>query len=193
MASLEAPPPPPGGSPPSPWRKSRAKQILHDDIRSGHTKLFQGPTAIYKSRTIFQKYKKENFVSNYYTLRKALQNRADAAEAAVAAYTKDKPLLVAARDKKGFYYPNSALQKQLRLDVKNGLTDGRTPSDVRSTRHIYRPKHIQLAQFSDFLSFERRRFKKMQQMEAFHDRMEFINTRIETEKDKATSSNDASN
>ena len=163
--------------PPTPWGKSSAKKQLHDDIVSGETKKFKGPQQIFMSRDLYQRYPYPNFRSNYYGLRKAIKKRMDLKAKASAAYIHDKPLVEKKR-KEGFYYPGSAVQKQLRYDVQHNFTDGKTPEEVFFGRDVYKGSKLDLNKFGNHLSYERKRHERMMNEEDYQERMRFINARI---------------
>lgn len=166
--------------PPTPWAKSTAKKLLHDDIVTERTKQFRGPTGIYNSRPEYQKYRLSNFSSNYYSLRKAIQGRIQVKKKAEAAFQHDK-LLIKDRRANKFYYPGSLVEKQLRSDVQRGYTNGKTPSEVFGSRRIFRNSHhLSLTRFSNFLSFERHRHHRLLHEKDYQERMRFINARIDT-------------
>ena len=174
--------------PPTPWGKSRAKQVLQDDILSGEVNKFRGPTGIYKSRTIYQKYKFTNFSNNYYTLRKTLGARVKAAAAAKHAFENDAPVLQARRNRIGtFHYNGSDIQKQLRSDVRHGRTRGLTPSQVYWSRRVYwKDNRLPLEKFSNHLWHERRRHERGLHSEAYHDRMQFVTAPINVDDNNKT-------
>lgn len=165
--------------PPSPWKKSKAKKILYDDIMSGRTALLSGPTAVYHSRPEFERYKQTNFVQNYRTLRKAIQTRRVASNAGRQAFAHDYPIILERRNQSGqFFYNGSTLERQLRHDVQRGLTDGKKPTAVRNMRQVYQNQNVSHKQFVDFLWHERRRHQRNLQNSEYRERMRFINARI---------------
>ena len=175
--------------PPTPWAKSKAKKLLHDDIASGETKKFRGPTGIFQSRKEFQRCKFGNFSSNCCSLRKAIEGRLLLKSKACDAFQHDKPIVVASRGH-SFCHPGSNLEKQLRCDVQKGCTDGVSPADLVAGRHIFRNCGLTVPQFSNFLSFERRRHQRMLNEEDCQERMRFINARIRTEDDNEDDNED---
>jgi len=60
-------------NPPTPWRKSRAKKLLFEEICNGVTENFSGPSAIWRSNALYKRYKLTNFCNNYRTLKKAIE------------------------------------------------------------------------------------------------------------------------
>ena len=167
-------------TPPSPWRNSKAKKLLHADIVSGRTDKFKGPTGIWNSRPEYKLYDKKNFSSNYYSLRKTVISKVEGAKKGRDALARDTSLLAAHRRERGvFYYPGSAIQQQLRKDVQLGLTDGKTPAEVRASKAIYRqPGGPDLEQFANHLSYERRRRERSTNTAEFQERMQFITAQI---------------
>lgn len=165
------------GPPPSPWRTSKAKKLLHDDIISGRTLNYSGPTAVYNSRREFQRYKKSNFTNNYYTLRKAIESRQKGAAAGRAALNHDIGHIVARRNREGyFHYNGSDVETQLRSDVQRGLTNGKKPAQVRNSRRLY--QQLELSLFANHLSAERRRHQRRMNSDDYRERMRFVNATI---------------
>lgn len=165
-------------APPSPWRNSKAKKLLHDDIVAGRTKNM-GPTAVFKSRPEFGRYKKENFMSNYYTLRKAVARRIMVASKGQQAFNRDAAVIANRRNESGtFFYCGSDLQKQLRYDVESGLTRGKTPSQVRASQIVYQNPGMPLQKFANHLAYERKRVERRSNQGDFRERMDFITARI---------------
>ena len=178
-------PPPP---PPTPWEHSTAKRMLHDDIVNGETKKYRGPTGIYYSRTIYQRYPFKNFSSNYYSLRKAINGRLELKEKARAAYQHDHALVENARSAK-FYYPGSLVEKQLRFDVQKGFTKGKTASEVLGSRKVFEESGLSRETFSNCLSAERRRHERMLNDKDYRERMRFINARIDPDGNNGSNNN----
>ena len=176
--------------PPPPWRNSEAKKQLIADIISGETDKYSGPSAVYLSRPIYQLYIKQNFLSNYYSLRQKHATRKLVAAKARQATNHDTKLINAYRIKQGtFHYNGSDLQKQLRKDVREGLTNGKTPKQVRNSRPtVYnKPGQLTLQQFANHLWHERRRLDKNKQADNYHERMEFIPAKIKPTNQAASS------
>ena len=164
--------------PPSPWRNSRAKTLLQQDILSGRAKTFKGPSALYQSRPEYKRYKKANFINNFYSLRKSLESMNTVAAAGLQAFRNDVGRL--AQNRVGFHFNGSALQRQLRRDVVEGLTANKTPSEVRESRALYKDAPITLQQFRNYLWQERRRVERRSQSAQFRERMQFITGQIDT-------------
>lgn len=141
--------------------------------------MFRGPTGIFNSRPEYQKYKIENFSSNYYSLQKVIKRRVQMKNKARAAFEHDRSL-VDNNHGNSFYYPGSLVEKQLRRDVQQGFTDGKTPSEVFAGRRVFVESELPLQKFSNFLSYERRRHHRMLHEEAYQQRMRFINARIDS-------------
>ena len=136
---------PPYDDPPSPWRQSRAKKALYHDMVTGVTARYSGPTQVFFSRLIYQRYNKENFCSNYRALKRATDQCVGAAAAARAALDHDLPILIARRQ--GQVWRGSAAQIQLQRDVIAGRMDGKTPRQVfyANNRAIYRQNGMTLS------------------------------------------------
>ena len=164
-------------NPPTPWAKSKAKKLLHDDIVSKKNETFRGPKGIYNSRPEYKRYNFKNFCSNYYSLRRAIQARLELKAKARAAYEHDKHFIDQQRGS-SFYYDASTLQRQLRRDVQLGFTDGRTPSEVLGSRRVFRESGLAPKEFSNFLSYERKRHERMLHEEDYRERMRFVNAEI---------------
>ena len=181
--------------PPTPWGKSKAKEILRQDIISGEINKYKGPTGIFLSRKIFQKYKFTNFSNNYYSLRKSVRSNLQVASAGRQALHHDEPLILEHRQQAGvFHYPGSAVQKALCAAVKAGETYGKTPTQVRAMNGVYQRRgELTASQFSNFLTYERRRFEKKQQEDKFQEQMRFINARIHPEGSQLNEEEEAGN
>ena len=175
-----APPPDPSDPPPSPWRNSTAKELLRKDIIDGETDKYKGPKGIFFSRTEYQRYKFKNFSGNYYALKGKIRDDKENADGGRRAFAHDNPIIQQRRAGSGcFYYPGSAVQKQLRAHVAAGDTDGKSPAEVRLMSRIYRKRgELTSDQFKNFLWYERRRREKAQQSEKFTERLRFITARI---------------
>ena len=187
ITSVEAPeddavppvaPPPNEEGPPTPWKKSNAKKQLQEDILSGRVQTWTGPQ-VYFSRTIYQRYAKGRFCSNFYRLRGTVQTHLEVADVGRRAVDHDVALLDAHRvEVGGFHYNGSAIQKQLRHDVAAGYTDNKTAKQVLAFRPLYEQSGLSIRTFSNHLFHERRRLQKRAQAEAFHERMEFVTAEI---------------
>ena len=161
--------------PPTPWRRSRAKKILYNDIVTGMTNRYSGPTAVYFSRPIYQRYPKANFCRNYSALKTAIGNRFGSAAVAHAAVSHDMPIIQARRQ--GQLWRGSHAQLQLQRDVVQGRTEGKTPREVYYSRQLYRQNGMSLATFTSHLAHEQNRNNQQLQAAAFEARMRFINDR----------------
>jgi c-di-AMP phosphodiesterase-like protein len=75
----------------TPWRWSRAKKLLYEDINNG---LCNGkkPSEVYKTRSEYQRYEKCNFETNFRNLKKAIENEKARVASDAAAFTHDKAL-----------------------------------------------------------------------------------------------------
>ena len=165
--------------PPTPWRKSKAKKLLQDDILSRRVLQFRGPAAVYYSRPEFQRYKKDNFCNNCRSLKKKCEARLAAATVAQDAVAHDLPRLQINRNRKNyFHYDGSDIQKQLRIDVQQGLTDGKRPLQVRKSRDVYKQANLSPNRFANLLSFERRRHEKKKNQKEYRDRITFLTAAI---------------
>ena len=170
---------------PSPWRNSKAKKMLYDDIVSKRTLKFQGgkPQAVYHSRKEFERYKEKIFKTNYYNLRKAVKLAKDGADASAKAYSNDRPIMVSRRP--DFHYDGSNFQKRLRKDVQQGLTDGKKPSQVRASRTaVYNVPGMSAAKFASHLWFERNRHQRKLHYDDYRERMRVVNARFEAGEDE---------
>jgi len=177
MLNVNPPNPTPIESTPGPWQNSTAKKLLHDDILAGRTKN-KSSTEVYYSRPEFQCYKRQRFTTNFRNLDKTIQARMKCADNTKAAYDHDLPILQAQRAQ-GFHYDGSDLQKQLRRDVQEGLTDGLKPQMVRISRQIYKECGLSVQSFAGFLWTERIRHERNLQSEEYRERMKFINARVD--------------
>ena len=168
-------------NPPTPWGKSTAKQLLRQDIISGETKKYRGPKGIWLSRPEYQKYKIDNFSSNYYSLRKSILSNLQVASAGKQALRHDEGRILEHRVQAGiFHYPGSNVQKALCSAVRSGETIGKTPSQIWASNPVYRRRgELKEGQLANFLAYERRRFEKKQQADNYQERMRFINARID--------------
>lgn len=163
----------------SPWRNSTAKKLLHDNIVSRCTTQYSGPTEIYLSRPEYQQYKKENFTSNYYTLKNAIKTREDSAAANRLAFDHDNKIITNRRNQsQSFHYNNSDMQKKLQREIQQGLHENKTPREVRTTSSIYRNQQVTAQQFASFLSFERSRHQQRLNSTDYRERMQFLNAPI---------------
>lgn len=163
--------------PPSPWRNSTAKKLLHDDILAGRTKD-KSAKSVFRSRPEFQRYKLSRFITNFKNLEEALNARKKSAEDTKAAYEHDLPILQRQRDQ-AFHYDGSDLQKQLRLDVQQGKTDGMKPQKVRGSRPIYRQSDLSVRAFAGFLWTERNRHERNLQSKEYNMRMKFVKAQVD--------------
>lgn len=167
-------------APPTPWRNSTAKRLLQSDIISGRINQFSGPTALYFSRPEYQRYKKLNFSSNYYTLKKSTESRIIGAARGRQAIARDSHLLATRRNRSTrFQYNGSELQRVLRHDVLSGVTNGKTPTQVRLSRPIYKQAPLTTQEFSSHLWHERRRRERAENAEEYHERMQFVTALVD--------------
>lgn len=142
-------------------------------------------TAVWLSRPIYQRYPKTRFASNYGNLKRALFENQRLAAVGRQAYLHDAPVVIQRRINQGrFYYKGSAIQRQLKVDVQHGHTNGKTPAQVLASRSLYQNSGLTSQQLSNFLSYERNLHHKRLHNEEYRQRMEFINTRILTEAER---------
>ena len=168
--------------PPSPWAKSRAKKMLHDDIVQKRLQNMK-PKQIWMSNALYKKYKLENFRTNYYSLREAIKTRVTLKAKAHDAFQHDEPIILQRRQQK-FYYPGSAVEKQLRYDVQRGFTDGKSADQVKQSRQVLRNSGLSVPEVSNFLAYERTRHHRKLHEEEYAERMRFINATVGTEGDQ---------
>lgn len=167
-----------GEGPPTPWRSSRAKKLLFQQLCDGTTKHFSGPTAIWRSNPLYKRYEKANFCNNYRTLKKAVEQGQKGAEKSQQAYDHDLPIILQRRNEV-FFWKGSDAQKQLREDVRNGFTDNKRPRQVFESNSLYcKQPGLPFRKFSTHLAHELRRREKQLQPAAFKHRMSFIKARI---------------
>lgn len=179
-----------GQDPPSPWRNSKAKQQLYDDILSGRTREAKSSTEVYYSRALYQRYDLKNFQTNYRNLKKMIESRRKVAETGRKAYDHDLPIILNRRAENPsgrFYYSGSDVQQQLREDVQRGETDDKTPLEVMAmpNREVYRQRDgLSTRKFADHLAYERRLHQQRLQDKEYSRRMRFINTRIDIDSEE---------
>lgn len=175
-------PPQPGSAPPSPWRNSRAKQQLFDDIVSRRTANMKTSTVVWKSRPIYQRYPLKNFQTNYGTMRRRIQAKVKSADMSRDAFANDFPIVRQRRQQQSrqkFFYPGSQVQQQLRRDVRAGRTDRKKPRTLFYANKIFcEQPGLSLRQFANHLHYERRLIERTILMEAYTERMQFVNAQI---------------
>ena len=71
-----------------------------------------------------------------------------------------------------------AEEAELRKDVQQGHTEGKTPLQVRVTKKVYKNRKISNQQFSNYLWGERRCHERKMQSEEYRERMLFVNATI---------------
>lgn len=179
QAAIENQPEPlPVDPPPTPWRNSRAKKQLFVDFVKGRNKG-KTSTQVYNSRPIYQRYNLKNFQSNYGTMKKAVQNKMEAATSSRRAYNHDIPIIRQRREQQSrFYYPDSAVQEKLRSDVRENRIGNKTPKEVLASRPVYTQLKLSLKQFANHIHYEKRLLERTLLMQAYKERMRFINAEI---------------
>ena len=164
--------------PPAPWRTSRAKKLLHDDILAGRTDNMTG-TQVFCTRAVFQRCRVENFASNFCDLRKALCARKESANAGRVACLHDKQILAQHRSQTTFHCNGSNVQRHLRHDVQKGHTAGKTPTQVVALRPaVCNVPGSSTGQFRNHLCHERRRHERMMHNEVCRDRIRFLTAEV---------------
>jgi len=77
---------------PTPWRYSKAKELLTQDIVDGTVEDWRPPSDVLLMRPEYAPYEYENFVTNLRTLRKGLIKQQELADADAAALAHDLAL-----------------------------------------------------------------------------------------------------
>lgn len=175
-------------APLSPWRNSTAKALLETDIVAGRTRNLT-PAQVYAMphRPLYRRYNKKNFMANFRRLNKTICDRTSAADAGRQALDNDAAVLAVRRAQSGrFQYNGSNVQNQLRKDVKEGLTDNKTPYEVQHSRQsLYVRPDLPTRKFANHLAYERRRLQKREDSDNYHQRMNFVNAEINPDADRA--------
>jgi hypothetical protein len=117
------------------WRKSKAKELLYMDIKSGVVQEGMSPEFVFGMREDYQEYKFDNFKVNLRSLLSIVQKnqeRADRDALCVGNDTKVRP------PRTSIAWHGSVAQKHLKDDYENGKTeDGRTPKQLHESRPEY--------------------------------------------------------
>jgi hypothetical protein len=108
---------------PAPWKKSKAKQQLREDIIDGTVKPSDGPSAVWASREIYQQYNKTKFSTNLRNLCLAIVRDQAWAVSDKAAVDNDLQLhLPAAVSHRGYpHWDGSDAERFLKQDMKEGM------------------------------------------------------------------------
>ena len=128
------------------WRKSKAKEMLYQDICDGTVTDDMDGATVFMMRPEFQLYKENNFKTNLKNLREAIKKDYKRMQGDLEDFTKDLQQLAIIRandtsiDYEGMWHRSPPAQPQLEQDVKDGLHTRMKPSVLyrRGDRAVYR-------------------------------------------------------
>jgi hypothetical protein len=125
---------------PSPWKDSRAKMLLRQDILDGKVTTSMMPQQVFEMRAEYKPYGIKRFRSNLYSLRSSIKENQGKADSDSAALMHDRRIHPkAAYTPKGYpRWDGSDAQRLLKEDVESGLTMHLDPSFLRETRLEYK-------------------------------------------------------
>jgi hypothetical protein len=145
-----------GVNEPSPWKTSRAKMLLRQDILDGKVVDSLMPKQVFGMRPEYEPYGLKNFRSNLKSLRGSIKDniaKADSDSAALAHDRRIRPLPT--QTSKGYpRWDGSDAQRLLKEDTDKGLTDAHTPSELRLKRPEYQAFPLNI--FRDHINQEKR-------------------------------------
>lgn len=120
----------------TPWRFSRAKMLLYEDIVGGIVTDDCVAEIVYGKRVEFQEYPFNNFKTNLKTLRNTINKNQAKADNDMEALLHDMVIL-APRDPSIKLWNGSAAQKQLKKDIDEGRNNGMTTREFWTSRAEY--------------------------------------------------------
>ena len=121
---------------PTPWAKSKAKQLLREDIIAGVVTPEMDGAAVFLMRPEFQLYKLTNFKSNLGNLREAITKDHKRMQKDCEWFGHDLALLKTLRknDPLPIQWHQSEARKLLKQDIDDGLHTTMKPSDLWASR-----------------------------------------------------------
>jgi hypothetical protein len=120
----------------SPWKNSKAKQLLFDDNVEGMVTDMMPYSEVYQMRPEFQKYEKTKFRTNFFNLLTSIRKNQDAAVRDNEALLHDVQVL---KDRpRGITWNGSDAQEMLIKDVDNGIHVSLAPQELWNSREEYK-------------------------------------------------------
>ena len=120
----------PADPPPPPWRKSKAKELLYDDLIKGDVTDFMSPAEVFMMRPEYSLYKYSSFVSNLRNLRSAIRRLKESADLNQRALQHDLGLLPSFIIRTKPRWAGSLACKFLKEDIKSGMATRMTSNDL---------------------------------------------------------------
>jgi hypothetical protein len=125
----------------SPWKNSKAKELLSEDIIAGIVDEGMEYRSVYLMREDYHKYNIKNFQVNLRNLIKAIRGKQEAAKSDQAALTRDNEIKNA-RTQQLQHVPKrwngSRAEELLGIDIKNGAHRTMTPRQLWHQREEYK-------------------------------------------------------
>jgi hypothetical protein len=128
--------------PPTPWRNSRAKQLLKEDIVNGHVSSSMQAKDVYQMHPKwYKRYKYNNFKTNLDALHKRITKDKDRADEDLVAFLHDMQIRPApSTATHGSGYPSwqdSEAEKLLKSDIEDGIGTSLKPEQLWKSRKEY--------------------------------------------------------